>query len=255
MAEQRLALEDWAGSITLLQACRGTRWMEPERLLDLAWARARAGQPDEARVALAELERTAPGLLPPLVDLGARPDGEAWRARYATLAGRARFTWYGHAMHGEAETSPERLGVVVEDATAGGGQFLRAAAGETPPGLLKVWLPQHFLRGSFQATFRLRSLRGGSRPVATLEVVRHLPGRGYDLVATRDWAPGGGAGGWADVVVPFQTALEPVDIELRVRYHGRGTLDVDRVTVMPDVRLALAERLAVLRPLAPPPPR
>jgi hypothetical protein len=45
-----------------------------------------------------------------------------------------------------------------------------------------------------------------------------------------------------------------VDVEFRVLYHGRGTLDVDRVTLMPDVRAGLRERLAVLRPLAPSPP-
>jgi hypothetical protein len=46
-----------------------------------------------------------------------------------------------------------------------------------------------------------------------------------------------------------------VDLELRVQYHGGSTLDVDRVTVMPDVRASLAERLAPLRRLAPAPPR
>ena len=55
VAERLLALEDWAGAIRQLEACRGTRWMEPARLLDLAWARARAGQPDGARAALGDL--------------------------------------------------------------------------------------------------------------------------------------------------------------------------------------------------------
>jgi hypothetical protein len=252
-AEPRLAREDWAAGITLLEACRGTRWMGPERLLDLAWARARAGQPDEARTALAELERTAPGLYAGLAELGAQPDGEAWGARYATLVGRARFTGYGHTFHGEAEASAAPLGIVEEDRTASGGRFVRSTAGATPPGLLKVWLPEHFLRGRFLATFRVRGTRVGAGPVATLEIVRHLPGRGYDAVATRDWGPAAGGGAWEEVVLPFSTDLEPVDLELRVRYHGRGTLDVDRVAVRPDVRAALAERLEPLRSLAPPP--
>jgi hypothetical protein len=254
-AEQRLVHEDWAAGITLLEACRGARWMGPERLLDLAWARARAGQPDEARTALAELERMAPGLYAGLVELAAEPDGETWRASYASLVGRGRFLWHGHTFQEEAEASPARLGVVAEDATADGGRFLRAATGATPPGVLKVWLPEHFLRGRFLATFRLRGTRAGPGPLARLEIVRHLPGRGYDAVAAQDWRPGSGAGAWEEVVVPFSTDLEPVDLELRVQYHGRGTLDVDRVTVRPDVRANLAERLKVLRPLAPPAPR
>jgi hypothetical protein len=49
-------------------------------------------------------------------------------------------------------------------------------------------------------------------------------------------------------VLPFATDVEPVDLELQVHYHGRGTLDVDRTTVVSDVRAALAERLAGLAP-------
>ncbi len=255
VAEQRLALEDWAGGIAELEACRGARWMEPARLLDLAWARARAGQPDGARVALAELEGVAPGLYAGLADLATRPDGEAWRARYLTLVGRAHFTWHGQTFSGEAEASPARLGVVEEDPTASGGRYLRAAAGETPAGLLKIWLPDHFLRGRFLATFRLRGTRAGPGPAATLHVVRHLPGRGYDVIAGHDWTPAAPAPAWEEVVVPLATDVEPVDFELWVQYDGRGTLDVDRVTVTPDVRASLAERLVLLRPLAPAPPR
>ena len=247
VAERLLALEDWAGAIHQLEACRGTRWMEPARLLDLAWARARAGQPDGARAALGDLQRAAPSLLEGLVELAARPDGDAWRERYATLIGRGRFTWYGHIFRGEAESSPARIGVVVEDTTAGGGQFLRAVAGATPAGVLKIWLPEHFLRGRYLATFRVRGAPAG--PIARLEVLRHLPGRGYDSVAFLDWTPGPGTRAWEEVVLPFATDVEPVDFELQVHYHGRGTLDVDRTTVVPDVRAALAERLAGLAPV------
>jgi hypothetical protein len=254
VAEQRFLLEDWAGGIAQLEACRGTRWMEPARLLDLAWARARAGQPDGARGALAELERAAPGLYAGLAELATQPDGEAWRARYLTLVGRARFSWYGQTFSGEAEASPARHGAVEEDPTASGGRYLRSAPGKTPPGLLKIWLPDHFLRGRFLATFRVRGTQAGPGPVATLQVVRHLPGRGYDVIAGRDWTPTTGGPAWEDVVVPLATDVEPVDLELRVQYYGQGTLDVDRVTVTPDVRASLAERLAPLRPLAPPPP-
>ncbi len=253
VAEQHLALEDWAGGISLLESCRGARWLEPARLFDLAWAHARAGQLDRARATLAELERAAPGLFVGLVDLVARPDGEAWRARYAALVGRGRFSWHGQTFRGEAEEAPEPLGVVVEDRTASEGRFRRAAPGTTPPGVLKILLREHFLRGRFLAAFRVRGTRDGARPVATLEVIRHLPGGGDDVVAARAWIPGSGADAWEDVVVPFATDVEPVDIELRTHYHGHGTLDVDGMTVMPDVRADLIERLAVLRPLAPPP--
>ena len=253
VAEQRFTLEDWAGAISLLESCRGVRWVEPARLLDLAWAHARAGQPDRARAALAELERAAPGLFAGLVDLAASPGGEGWRARYATLVGRGRFSWHGHTFRGEAEAAPVPLGVVMEDGAASDGRFLRAAADTTPPGLLTILLREHFLRGRFLAVFRVRGTRAAPGPVATLEVIRHLPGGGDDLVATRDWRPGPHPETWEDVIVPFATDLEPVDIELRARYHGRGTLDVDQMTVMPDVQAGLAERLAVLRPLARPP--
>lgn len=249
VAEQLSAREDWPGAVRQLEACRGARWMEPARLLDLAGARGRAGDADGARAALGELERTAPGLLDGLVALAARPDGDAWHDDYLTLVGRARILWFGHTFRGEAETSPARIGDVVEDATARGGQLVRARAGATPAGVLKVWLPQHFLRGRYLATFRVRGAGASPGPLARLEVLRHLPGRGYERAASRDWAPARGAGAWEDVVLPFATDVEPVDVELQVRYEGRGTLDVDGMTVVPDVRAALAERLAVLVPL------
>jgi Dolichyl-phosphate-mannose-protein mannosyltransferase len=249
VAEQLLARKEWAAAATRLEACRGTRWREPARLLDLAWARARAGEQDRARAALSELAPVAPGLFEGLADLASQPDDDAWRARYATLVGRGRFTWYGHTFPVEPEVSPARLGVVVDDPTASRGQFVRALPGVTPAGYLKVWLAEHFLRGRFHATFRVRGAPGAPGPVATLEVVRHFPGGGFDLVAVRDWAPRSGA--WNDIRVPFATNIEPVTLELRVQYHGRGTLDVDRMTVVPDIRTDLMARLAILAPLAP----
>jgi hypothetical protein len=246
VAERLLDNGDWAGAIRQLDACRGRRWLEPARLLDLAWARVHAGQPAEAHAALDDLRRAAPGLLEGLVELAGQPDGDAWRARHATLVGRGRFTWYGHTFRGEAEATSARIGVVVEDGTAHGGQFVRATAGETPAGLLKVWLSEHFLRGRFLATFRVRGARAGAAPLAKLEIVRHLPGRGYDAVASQDWTPRAGPEAWEEVVLPVTTDLEPVDLELRVHYHGRGRLDVDGVTVVADVRGALIERLTDL---------
>jgi hypothetical protein len=252
-AEQLFVREDWAEAAIRLEACRGARWREPARLLDLAWARVRAGQPDGARAALGELEHAAPGLFGGLVDLASQPDDAAWRERYATLVGRGRFTWHGYTFPAEAEASPVPLGIVVDDPTARQGQLVRALPGATPAGHVKVWLAPHFLRGRFHATFRVRGRPSGPPappgPVATLEVVRHLPGRGFDIVAARDWTPRSGA--WDDVRVSFATDIEPVDLELRVRYHGRGTLDVDGITVVPDVRTDLMARLAILGPLVP----
>ena len=257
VAERLLALEDWAGAVRQLDACRGTRWMEPARLLDLAWARARAGQPDEARAALGDLQRAAPGLLEGLVDLAARPDGDAWRARYATLVGRGRFTGYGQIARAEAESSPAQLGAVVGDA---GGQRRavppgrgRRDAGRRAQDLAARALPARPVPRDLPGARRARA--GG--PIARLEVVRHLPGRGYDSAASLDWTPRAGPAGWEDVVLPFTTDQEPVDFELQVHYHGRGTLDMDRATIMPDVRAALAERVATLVtiPAAPAPPR
>src|SRR5262249_23734265 len=154
VADQRLALGEGSAAIQALDACRGTRWMEPARLFDLASASGRAGQPDRARAALVDLERAAPGLFQGLVTLAARPDGEAWRQEWATLVGRGRFTWYGHTFREQAEASPAPIGTVIEDDTAGGGQFLRAAPDGTRAGGLKGWLPQHFLPGPDRATVR-----------------------------------------------------------------------------------------------------
>ena len=259
VAERLLALEDWAGAIRQLDACRGTRWMEPARLLDLAWAHARAGQPDGARAALGDLQRVAPGLLEGLVDLAARPDGDAWRARYATLVGRGRFTGYGQIARAEAESSPARSSAR-SSGTPGpsGGQFLR---GPRPASRRLARSRSGCPSTSCAAgTSRPSGCAARPRPGDPSRASRSsgtFPGRGYDAAASLDWTPRAGPAGWEDVVLPFTTDQEPVDFELQVHYHGRGTLDMDRATIMPDVRAALAERVATLVtiPAAPAPPR
>jgi hypothetical protein len=69
---------------------------------------------------------------------------------------------------------------------AGGSSCARCRASHPP--VTSRWLAEHFLRGRFHATFRVRGAAGAPGPLATLEVLRHFPVGGFDLVGVRDWA-------------------------------------------------------------------
>ena len=186
-----LAYEKWSAAIPHLEACRGVRWVEPARLLDLAWAELRLGRVDRARRALEELERQSPGLAGALAELVRLPDGPDWPERYRRLAGHGPGFWHAYtvpAVSREGEGWPpakvERSGPAID-----GSAFFRAGPG-TGPRHLKVWFTQDFLRGPLRVRFRLRGQPTGAA-VARLDVVRHFQRRVLDAPVSRLYSPSG----------------------------------------------------------------
>jgi hypothetical protein len=238
----------WTEARQALEGCQGGRWGEPARLLALAEGYAREGRATDARRAVEALERAAPGLAGGLAGLAAEEDEAAWRERYRTLAGHPRWFWQAHTFALEAEEVPDRrLGAVVDAEGARGGRAVVARAGRTPAGVLRAAFPQDFARGRYRVRFRLRGAAEGGRPVATLEVVRRVRDTRPEVLARRDWTPGDATGEFREIVVPVASDREPARLEARVRYHGRGTLEVDELAVLPDVRAEVAERMARLQ--------
>jgi hypothetical protein len=248
MGRAHLAYAQWAAAVPHLEACRG-RWEEPARLLDLAWARAQLGDGAAARQAVARLGGAAPGLLEELADLARREDGKSWRERYRQLGGHDRWFWNRQSatLQAEAKTR-ERAGIVVERPGAAGHHvvWMHERSG---PGYLKLWFPQTFLRGRHLVRFRLRVADPGrgEGPQATFSVVRHFEDMLYDVPVSRPWRGRAGGDGFEEVVLPLETELEPIRLEARVEYHGRGHLEIDEVTVLPDVKGGLAAKLDALR--------
>lgn len=237
----------FAEATAALESCQGPRWTEPARLLDLAWARAESGQVAEARAALAGLEAAIPGLLAQLARLADQEVDDAWRERYRLALGQGRGFWAAHVFAAQAEAADARPGTVEAVPEARGGRLVRMRAPSDPESYLKLWLPQEFLVGPYLVTFRVRgaSVRGG--PLATFSVVRHLDNRPYDVLATRTWAGAAAGPGFEQVTLPVATDVEPVRLEARMLFHGRGTVELDEVTVTPDVRTALVARIRALR--------
>jgi hypothetical protein len=243
-----LAYERWSAAIGHLEACRGVPWVEPARLLDLAWAEIRLGRTDRARRALEELERTSPGLVGALAELVRQPDGPDWPERYRRLAGHGPGFWHAHTVpavsqpgQGWPPAKVERSGPAVD-----GSAFFRAGPG-TGPRHLKVWFPQDFLRGPLRVRFRLRGQPAGEA-VARLDVVRHFQRRILDTPVARRYTPSAG-GAFEEIELPVVLDLEPASLEARVFYDGRGEVEVDQVSVVPDVRAVLAAKLQALEPL------
>jgi hypothetical protein len=52
-----------------------------------------------------------------------------------------------------------------------------------------------------------------------------------------------------EIELPVVLELEPAGIEARVLYDGPGEVEVDQVSVVPDVRAVLAAKLQALEPL------
>lgn len=250
VARARQAYGQWDQALPALGACR-TRWGEPARLVELASVQARMARADEARATLGALERTAPGLLQALGDLARQPDGPAWRERYQRLAGHGRRLWSAHTARAQAEEAGQPIGGIVPRAGAAGGRVLLARPDLAPAGYMKIWFPQHFLRGRYVVEFRLRGRGDGPTPLATVSVVRHFQHGIVDVPASRDWPGARDPSEFHEVSLGVATDIEPVQLEARVFYHGRGTLEIDEVVIRPDVRDALAATLAPLRPLLP----
>jgi hypothetical protein len=252
VARVHLAWAEWEAAAPALAACR-TRWGEPARLLDLASVQARLARLDEARATLTALERTAPGLLAGLTDLARQPDGPAWRERYQALAGLGRRLWHASTARAQAEEAGQPLGAIVPRADAAGGRVLLARPDLAEAGYMKIWFPQQFLRGRYTVRFRLRGGGAGTAaPLATLSVVRHFQHAVVDVPATLDWRGAPDPSAFQEVSLGVETDLEPVKLEARVLYHGRGALEIDEVVIAPDVRRALAGTLEPLRPLLAP---
>jgi hypothetical protein len=235
-----LAHEQFSDALPHLAACRGTRWVEPARLLDLAWAHARIGEPEPARRALDELEREAPGLLAGLIALSREPGGPAWRERYRRLVGHGPWFWHAHTF--AFQTVPvqplHKLGFLARGRLA--------TTPESRSGTLNVWFDRDFLRGPFQVRFRLRGAAPDRATVARLDVVRHFQHAVLDVPVSREWS-----GGSDEVVLPVTVDFEPAGLEARLHYHGRGWLEVEEIAVLPDVRAHLRAKLGALEPLVP----
>lgn len=240
VAWAHLAYERFSDAVPHLAACRGTRWVEPARLLDLAWAHARLGEPEPARRALDELEREAPGLLSGLIALGREPDGPAWRERCGRLVGHGPWFWHAHTFTFQAAPGPppHELGFLARGRLA--------TTAESRPGTLKVWFDRDFLRGPFQVRFRLRGMAPHGATVARLDVVRHFQNEVLDVPVSREWS-----GGSDEVVLPVTVDLEPSRLEARLHYHGRGWLEVEEIVVVPDVPASLRAKLGAFGPLLP----
>jgi hypothetical protein len=260
LAQVHLAYGQWRAAIIALEECQGTRWVEPSRLLDLAWAHAELGDGPAARDSLEALERRAPGLLESLAALAGEPDGPAWRERYRSIVGQPPWFWKSHLFTIQAEDAPEWMGTVAPAADAGADRVVRFEPGRTPPGYFKVWFPHEFLRGRYLVRFRLRGTGHPGHPIATLSVVRHFQRRLHDVPASRGWTGSAADSPFADFVLPVTVDLEPMRLEARVFYHGQGALEVDEISILTDVRSALITKLAALsgfrpaRPAVPTPP-
>jgi hypothetical protein len=241
-AEVRAGSGQWDAAAAALHQCQGRRFVEPARLLDLAWVEARRGRREEAQRALTDLGRASPGLLDSLAELARQPDGDAWRERYRQLAGQDVGFWWRHVHRVRAAESGQQPGEVVGDPKAGGVVRLRPG----PPAEVRLWLPAQFLRGRYVLRFRLRGRASGPAPLARLELAQLSQGRTLDVLQSREWTPPGDDTGLAEVVVPVEIDREPVKLQARILHHGQGILDVDEVSIAPDVRRSLAEKLAAL---------
>jgi len=172
-AELQLGEQLWETAVASLRRCQGTRYVEPARLFDLAWAEARRGRRQEAVRALEDLERASPSLLAGFAKLAAQPDGDAWRERYRQLAGQDRGFWWRRTHSLSAAESGKQPGdVVVEEAV---GRLLRVRRGQ--PAEVKLWLPPTFLRGRYVVAFSLRGRASGPGPLASLSVAQLSQGR------------------------------------------------------------------------------
>jgi hypothetical protein len=240
----------WSEALPEAEACRAGRRGEPARLLDLAALYARAGRAADARRAVEALRRAAPGLLEGLAALAAEEDEANWRERYRTLAGHPRWFWEAHTFPFQL-VEPRAQEAVVVDARRQGVPTVLARAGSLPGGRLEATLPHDLARGPYLVRFRLRGQveRGG--PVATLRVVQHSASAPAAVLADRAWAPGPGRGR-RDILIPVETRLEPVRLEVQVLPRGRGVLEIDEVALLPDVRGQLSGTLEALRAVVSP---
>lgn len=254
LGEVHLAYQAWREAIPPLEQCRGTRQTEPARLFDLVWAYAEAGRPTDAYRTLDELRRVAPGLVEELARLAREPESDEWREAYRQITGRERWFWEAHTVTAQVEDATERVGRVEDDGSARRGKalFIDREAGA---GWVKIWFPHTFLRGRHRVAFRLRGQAEAGKSPATLSVVSHFRDGVLGVPASLEWRGGPPGVGYQEIALPVETNIEPVRLEVRIEYHGSGSLAIDEITIRPDVRADLVRRLEVIGPLLPGSPR
>jgi hypothetical protein len=170
------------------------------------------------------------------------------REHYRRLAGQDVGFWWRHTHRVRATESGPQPGEVVGDASAGPVVRLRRGVRAE----VRLWLPAQFLRGHYVLTFKLRGRTSGRGSLARLDVEQLSQGQLLETVAGREWTPAGDDDGrLAKILIPVTVDREPVKLHARVLHHGQGTLDVDEVSLVPDVRRSLAEKVATLRDLLP----
>lgn len=133
----------------------------------------------------------------------------------------------------QAEDTPFKVGAPAAEPRARGGQCLRAEPGRDQPALMRVYLRPYFAKGSYHAYFRLRGARTDKGPLAELDVLRHAGGRVLGTLARRSWAGTAGGQDFQYVFLSFDNDREPVKLELRLRYLGKGPLWIDELGVLP----------------------
>ncbi|MGH7321699.1 MAG: hypothetical protein ACRELA_19030, partial [Candidatus Rokuibacteriota bacterium] len=161
--------------------------------------------------------------------------------------GHGRAFWRSHTFTLEAEEAPQRVGAIVDREEASEGKTVLAEPGTAKPGFLKVWFPQQFLRGPYLVRFRVRGNGIGPGPLATFSVVRHFQDRIHDIPTSRPWSGRPAEGTFEEIALPVTVELEPMKLEARVFYHGNGALEIDRISIVPDIRAILSLKLGALR--------
>ncbi|OGW60776.1 MAG: hypothetical protein A2V83_02480 [Nitrospirae bacterium RBG_16_64_22] len=132
----------------------------------------------------------------------------------------------------EAEDLLRQTGRVISDAGARGGKAVQAISEISPP-IYVMYGPYWFVpAGRYKARFRLRwEGVSGSGKAATLEVATDFGRKvlGESVVYPLDLTK---KSGFQDVNVPFDLG-DATAIDLRVKYHGSGSLWVDSVEIVP----------------------
>ena len=106
-------------------------------------------------------------------------------------------------------------------------------------------------RGGYLVSFRVRGRSESPGALAAFSVVRHYQNRPHDETARLEWAAAGPEGEFQEVVLPVRNDLEPVRLEARVLGIGRGELEVDQISIYPDLGGDLAaKRMEIEKVLA-----
>ena len=224
-----------------LDRCGPLDQLTPRQLLDKAWCQARLGLAEPAARTLAVLEANHPALL---AELGQAQPGRLppWPPAWGELAGDDAWRWRHGAFIWPAVQAHHGDGQAVACPEARSGLVWRMTLSANPEQAIKVWLPQFFLRGGYLVSFRVRGRSESPGALAAFSVVRHYQNRPHDETARLEWAAAGPEGEFQEVVLPVRNDLEPVRLEARVLGIGRGELEVDQISIYPDLGGDLAAK-------------